>query len=275
MYACGVCGVCGVSFLVYKTAALCADCFYYYCRHLQWFKLCLSAPFYGAFLPSLSSSSSHTHSWAPDWLGLCLAQNWFHSISFNWKQRPISDTVSLEVKIIPRDVRLSLCVVCVCVCAGYWSLKFGFFFRPVRDNAESIAFYGGEHLEVKQVSVATIINFPEILTCGCNVINCFFFSQINQRLSDVTANNLKLALVQSFLSLFRHFYYYITWMLPSAIVAPRYFAGEVEFGVVSQVRTPTFPPLSLCLSLSFFFCTCKFSHALFATLRLAWRFTSF
>ena len=42
------------------------------------------------------------------------------------------------------------------------------------------------------------------------------------------------------LSLWSNFYSYATMLLPSILTAPRYFAGEVEFGVITQVRkSPT------------------------------------
>lgn len=37
------------------------------------------------------------------------------------------------------------------------------------------------------------------------------------------------------LSLWTNCYTYITILLPSLLTAPRYFAGEVEFGVITQV----------------------------------------
>jgi ABC-type uncharacterized transport system fused permease/ATPase subunit len=57
--------------------------------------------------------------------------------------------------------------------------------------------------------------------------------------------NLRLALLviverikivwTSFLALWTNFYQHATYLLPSILTAPRYFAGEVEFGVITQV----------------------------------------
>lgn len=37
------------------------------------------------------------------------------------------------------------------------------------------------------------------------------------------------------LSLWTNFYSYVTMLIPPLMTAPRYFAGEVEFGVITQV----------------------------------------
>ena len=39
----------------------------------------------------------------------------------------------------------------------------------------------------------------------------------------------------TFLALWTNFYQHATLLLPSLLTAPRYFAGEVEFGVITQV----------------------------------------
>ena len=39
------------------------------------------------------------------------------------------------------------------------------------------------------------------------------------------------------LSLWSNFYSYATMLIPPLLTAPRYFAGEVEFGVITQVLT--------------------------------------
>lgn len=38
------------------------------------------------------------------------------------------------------------------------------------------------------------------------------------------------------LSLWSNIYSYATLIIPPVLTAPRYFAGEVEFGVITQVR---------------------------------------
>ena len=40
----------------------------------------------------------------------------------------------------------------------------------------------------------------------------------------------------TFLALWTNFYQHATYLLPSILTAPRYFAGEVEFGVITQAR---------------------------------------
>ncbi len=77
----------------------------------------------------------------------------------------------------------------------------------VRDNAESIAFYRGEELENQQVS---------------------------GRLQRAIRNfDLKIVWL-AFLGVFQRAYNYFARLVPYAIVAPLFFAGEVEFGVISQ-----------------------------------------
>ncbi|KAG0612261.1 hypothetical protein M758_6G014300 [Ceratodon purpureus] len=77
----------------------------------------------------------------------------------------------------------------------------------VRDNVESIAFYGGESHEA-----ATIKTF----------------------LATMVANIRELILWNRHLALFNNVYEFSMIIVPSIIVAPRYFSGEVEFGVISQ-----------------------------------------
>lgn len=40
------------------------------------------------------------------------------------------------------------------------------------------------------------------------------------------------------LSLWTNFYSYITMLIPPLMAAPRYFAGELEFGVITQACCP-------------------------------------
>ena len=42
----------------------------------------------------------------------------------------------------------------------------------------------------------------------------------------------------TFLALWTNFYQHATLLLPSLLTAPRYFAGEIEFGVITQVPHP-------------------------------------
>lgn len=77
----------------------------------------------------------------------------------------------------------------------------------IRDNAESIAFYRGEKHEVSS-------------------IRGFF--------SILVGNTRELLVWTRHLALFSNAYEYAVVIIPSLIIAPRYFAGEVEFGVISQ-----------------------------------------
>jgi vitamin B12/bleomycin/antimicrobial peptide transport system ATP-binding/permease protein len=76
-----------------------------------------------------------------------------------------------------------------------------------RDNAESIAFYAGEDLE------------------GTAVAN---------RLEKVIQNVRQIVNTQRNLEFFTTGYRYMVQILPIAVVAPRYFAGAIELGTISQ-----------------------------------------
>ncbi|MDS3862436.1 ABC transporter ATP-binding protein/permease [Thermosynechococcaceae cyanobacterium BACA0444] len=77
----------------------------------------------------------------------------------------------------------------------------------VRDNAESIAFYRGEQQESLQV---------------------------RQRFVEVLRNFNLLIGWQRNLGFFTTGYNYLTVIVPSLIVAPMYFRGEIDFGAISQ-----------------------------------------
>ncbi|XP_024394035.1 uncharacterized protein [Physcomitrium patens] len=77
----------------------------------------------------------------------------------------------------------------------------------VRDNVESIAFYGGESHEA-----ATTKDF----------------------LVSMVENVRELIVWNRHLSLFNNIYEFSMIIVPSIIVAPRYFSGQVQFGVISQ-----------------------------------------
>ena len=80
----------------------------------------------------------------------------------------------------------------------------------IRENCESIAFYGGHAAEATYVQAC----FAVVITTLQSVINW-----------------------TSLLALWRNLYTYATILVPSAVTAPKYFAGEIQFGVVTQVRT--------------------------------------
>ncbi len=77
----------------------------------------------------------------------------------------------------------------------------------IRDNAEMIAFFGGEAQESRQV---------------------------RRRLNEALKNFNLLIGWQRNLGFFTTGYNYFIALIPSAIIAPLYFAGKVEFGVVGQ-----------------------------------------
>ncbi|CAM6096254.1 unnamed protein product [Calypogeia fissa] len=77
----------------------------------------------------------------------------------------------------------------------------------IRDNAESIAFYSGEGHESKSIKG--------------------FFSAL-------VANTRDLIVWRRHLALFSNAYEFSMLVVPSIVIAPRYFAGEVEFGVIAQ-----------------------------------------
>lgn len=77
----------------------------------------------------------------------------------------------------------------------------------IRENAESIAFYAGEDIEGKEVS---------------------------KRLNKVIENRRGINVAQRNLEFFTTAYRYLIQVLPVSVVAPQYFAGKIELGVVSQ-----------------------------------------
>ena len=76
-----------------------------------------------------------------------------------------------------------------------------------RDNAESIAFYQGETLEG---------------------------AAVQDQLSSVVSNRRTINTQQRNLEYFVNSYRYLVQILPIAVVAPQYFAGTIELGVISQ-----------------------------------------
>ncbi|GAB4814011.1 hypothetical protein N2152v2_001057 [Parachlorella kessleri] len=77
----------------------------------------------------------------------------------------------------------------------------------VRENAESIAFYGGEDNEQRLLS---------------------------RRLRSAVDNFFQLLVASRNLSFFTSFYRFLIGVLPSAVIAPLYFRGEIQFGVITQ-----------------------------------------
>ncbi|KAG2501210.1 hypothetical protein HYH03_001023 [Edaphochlamys debaryana] len=80
----------------------------------------------------------------------------------------------------------------------------------VRENAESIAFYSGETDEkelLKQRLQAAVHNYLGLLTASRN------------------------------LDFFTSFYRYLIQLLPAAVVAPLFFQGKIDFGVINQSQS--------------------------------------
>lgn len=71
----------------------------------------------------------------------------------------------------------------------------------IRENAESIAFYGGEDVEGKEVS---------------------------SRLKSVVENRREINAAQRNLDFFTTAYHYLIQVVPVAVVAPQYFAGTIQ-----------------------------------------------
>nr|XP_012567564.1 ABC transporter D family member 2, chloroplastic isoform X2 [Cicer arietinum] len=77
----------------------------------------------------------------------------------------------------------------------------------VRENAESIAFYGGEESEMQLLL---------------------------QRFKSAFENLTQLLISSRNLDFFTSGYRYTIQVLPAAVVAPMYFSGKIEFGVINQ-----------------------------------------
>ncbi|KAK9266559.1 hypothetical protein L1049_021492 [Liquidambar formosana] len=77
----------------------------------------------------------------------------------------------------------------------------------VRENAESIAFYGGEENEMQLLL---------------------------QRFRSAFENLTQLLISSRNLEFFTNGYRYLIQIVPAAVVAPMYFSGKIEFGVINQ-----------------------------------------
>ena len=97
------------------------------------------------------------------------------------------------------------------VSLNYQQLKLEADFRyglvHIRDNAESIAFYGGEGQEGKEA---------------------------NRRLDGAIQNYNRLIVWEALISVIQRSYDYFSRFLPWLVIAPIYFAKEVDFGVFGQ-----------------------------------------
>ncbi|CAJ1958285.1 unnamed protein product [Sphenostylis stenocarpa] len=77
----------------------------------------------------------------------------------------------------------------------------------IRENAESIAFYSGEESEMQLLL---------------------------QRFRSAFENLTQLLIASRNLEFFTNGYRYVIQVLPAAVVAPMYFSGKIEFGVINQ-----------------------------------------
>ena len=91
-----------------------------------------------------------------------------------------------------------------------YEADFRFSLVRLREHAESIAFYKGEGVEVESLR----IRLERVLGIQRDIVG--------------TERNLQM---------FTVLYQYLTWVLPIAVVAPSYFAGAIELGVVTQARS--------------------------------------
>ncbi|KAL5989915.1 Canalicular multispecific organic anion transporter 1 [Asimina triloba] len=96
----------------------------------------------------------------------------------------------------------------------------------VRENAESIAFYGGEEDEI-QLLLRRFRSAFENLTA--------FLLQLLVAEAMTTFDYPQQLLIASRnLEFFTNGYRYLIQILPAAVVAPMYFSGKIEFGVINQ-----------------------------------------
>lgn len=105
----------------------------------------------------------------------------------------------------------TICIGKVLIRLNYEALAkeadFRFSLVRVRENAESIAFYAGEAVEERETF---------------------------RRFAYVIGNMTQINFAQMKLDFLTTGYNYVTWILPIVVVAPEYFAGNVELGVISQ-----------------------------------------
>jgi len=109
---------------------------------------------------------------------------------------------------------LTVCIGKVLIRLNYESLQkeadFRFSLVRVRENAESIAFYAGENVEERET---------------------------DRRFENVIDNMILINVAQRNLDFLTTGYNYLTWVLPIIVVAPEYFNGNVELGVISQASS--------------------------------------
>jgi putative ATP-binding cassette transporter len=108
----------------------------------------------------------------------------------------------------------TVCIGRVLIRLNYEALRkeadFRFSLVRVRENSESIAFYAGENVEERET---------------------------DRRFGSVIGNMSSINVAQRNLDFVTTYYKYLTWILPIMVVAPQYFAGNVELGVISQASS--------------------------------------
>jgi hypothetical protein len=127
----------------------------------------------------------------------------------------------------------------------------------VRENAESIAFYGGEGSEMRalvQVGGAGCgwggVGWGgRVRSLSLHPISCSHRLSLQptqpppctrtsaptpQRLNQVVSNYYNLLINSRNLDFFTSFYRFLIQLLPAAVVAPLFFQRKIEFGVVTQ-----------------------------------------
>lgn len=90
----------------------------------------------------------------------------------------------------------------------------------VRENSESISFYNGQAAEA-----------------AC----------VDSRFTSLVHTIRRAISLTALLDAWRNCYDYATILVPPVVIAPRYFRGEIQFGVVTQVRPSCSPPTCRCL----------------------------
>ncbi|CAI5959442.1 unnamed protein product [Closterium sp. NIES-64] len=116
-----------------------------------------------------------------------------------------------------------------------------------RENAESIAFYGGERSETRlllQRFRQSFANYSVSERIGvlAVAVKCVQGHALNRLMTRLLlqlfrqsfANYSRLLVVGRNLDFFTSNYRYLIQLLPAAVVAPLYFRGEIEFGVINQ-----------------------------------------
>eukprot|EP00889_Picochlorum_renovo_P000923 jgi/Picre1/27953/NNA_000914.t1 len=146
-----------------------------------------------------------------EWMTTRLTEEYFEKRRFytiqssamldNPDQRITSDVAQFT------DTTLSLTMTLLNSAVDLIKADFRYGLVRVRENAESIAFYGGEEKEG---------------------------NLLMKRLQSVVQNYGNLLVASRRLSFFTSFYRFLIQILPAAVVAPLYFKGSIEFGVVNQ-----------------------------------------